>query len=53
MNQNYDFTSIKGFAITAIFGVISLTALNYVATILTICVGATALIINIKKLLKK
>lgn len=53
MNQNFDFTSIKAFGITVIFGVISLSTLNYIATILTICVGTTALVINLKKLFKK
>ena len=53
MNQQWDFNSIKAFAITAIFGVISLTALNYIATCITILVGLTALIINVKKLFKK
>jgi hypothetical protein len=53
MNNQYDFNSIKAFAITAIFGAISLSMLNYIATIITICVGVTALAINLKKLFKK
>lgn len=53
MRYNFDFNSIKNFAVTVIFGVISLTTLNYITGIIAFLVGVTSLIINIKKLFKK